>query len=744
MWNHKNQCESVVQTNTNKKLILTAIFIFTLAVVFGLEKTEKAHAAGFCTYTENSYDGGSAEKKVPIADEDTCLAICPDGQDTFLSCLYHKNEDDANAKLQENPDLSGSTNGAQGEETCPGLDLGALWNSPFVSLLNCVLIIILRFFGIILTAITTLFVNVVDVNVFNQVLGQNKIIYETWAMVRDTLNIAFILVLLFSAFCTVFQIENFGYKKLLLKLIIMALLVNFSFPIARVIIDFSNVIMYYLIGALNISTSSTGLFTTFARNSALGTIIYNANVGSDSSFLLAAVVFVFIFDVTLLVVTLLLLIRIVVLAILVIFSSIAFVGSLVPFLSEHASKWWTNLFKYSFFGPIMIFMIYTAAKMMASITALGGKFVNVAGNQTAQAPSTIAAMAFFTIPIVILWVGMSFAKTMSIAGAGAITGMAEKFIKGAGKQFSGFNAVNARVQSFRKERQRRREDMLKNNLGQRLGRGLNRAQDTAYSAAGSAVGSLANIPGIANTRLGRRLGRAGTAARRRMENIHDADVREHMKTIDQVSNEDELANLYTQARNEAEREAVLRRTASIGGLGTILNREHHTNDRVGLIQFMTTNFGDNDRSARLTSTLAGLEAGRHNTQYGGAAIYNAATHNYMHSPAAAVAPGDVPAGVQFAMAGGEHAQNVARNLRPGFIVTQGTGGTVTGFNPDFENFLINLGNDFDNARTGLSTHQIDQIPNSVIRQIGAALAAGAVPTGRTAILINALRTAGRI
>ena len=48
-------------------------------------------------------------------------------------------------------------------------------------------------------------------------------------------------------------------------------------------------------------------------------------------------------------------------------------------------------------------------------------------------PDTIAALSFFVIPIVILWMGLGIAQSMSIAGAGAVVGKAQGFMKGAGK-----------------------------------------------------------------------------------------------------------------------------------------------------------------------------------------------------------------------------------------------------------------------------------------------------------------------
>lgn len=314
-------------------------------------------------------------------------------------------------------------------------------SSPVSDWLNCILVYVLKFIGFLLTAVTILFTKIIDVSVFKTVVSDNSVIYEMWGFVRDMLNVAFILVLLFSAFCTVFQITKYSYKNILLSLILMALLVNFSFPIARVIIDFSNVIMYWLINGFGFTSSDNNLFVEFSSNAEIRSIIDIQPAGANTAYLLAAIVFLFIFTVTLAVIAVLLLIRIVVLAVLIIFASIAFVGSIVPFLSSYSGKWWDSLFKQSFFGPIMIFMLVVSARMLKSISDLKTGFGSVASAQTGQNPSIIAAMAFFAIPIVILWVGLSVAQTMSVVGASAVVGRGQKFMGWAGRNLTGYRAA---------------------------------------------------------------------------------------------------------------------------------------------------------------------------------------------------------------------------------------------------------------------------------------------------------------
>src|SRR3989344_9199010 len=66
-----------------------------------------------------------------------------------------------------------------------------------------------------------------------------QVITSIWTLVRDFVNIFFILILVIIAFATIFNRPQ-GYRasELLPKLIIAALLVNFSLVITQTVIEF--------------------------------------------------------------------------------------------------------------------------------------------------------------------------------------------------------------------------------------------------------------------------------------------------------------------------------------------------------------------------------------------------------------------------------------------------------------------------------------------------------------------------
>ncbi|MBU2028422.1 type IV secretion system protein, partial [Patescibacteria group bacterium] len=157
------------------------------------------------------------------------------------------------------------------------------------------------------------------------------------------------------------------------------------------------------------------------------------------SSLLAATIMLFMLAITYIAIGALLLVRLIALAILIIFSPIAFVGSIMPGVSSHASQWWDNLFKYSFFGPIMILGVIISIKFMAAVGPALGAAAEKAASPT-DAPTFIGTIVLVSVPIVLLWTVMGVAQSMSIAGAGAVMGAAQGAMKWAGKNFSGYNA----------------------------------------------------------------------------------------------------------------------------------------------------------------------------------------------------------------------------------------------------------------------------------------------------------------
>ncbi|MCX6763640.1 MAG: hypothetical protein NTZ97_02810 [Candidatus Moranbacteria bacterium] len=352
------------------------------------------------------------------------------------------------------------------------------WSVWLLHPVDCSLLSVLKAESQFLDLAGALFSAIVNPEMVRNIMD-NRINYTIWSQVRDFLNLAFILVLLFCAFATIFQVEKYSFRSILFRTIIMALLVNFSYPIVRVIIDFSNVLMYTLINTLLVKSTDINSFaSSMARDAGLGDIIKNIVPGkADTSYLIMLVIFFFIFMITLLSISILLVIRTIVLTILIIFSPVAFVGAIIPSSkSEKALKvgqFWDYLFKYSFFGPIQIFMLYVATSMMQKIGATWGSTGHKFTTDPYTASNVIGAFTFYAIPIVILWIGIGFAQSMSIAGAETVKRRAKQF----GKWASGLSFAHRGWKAYRK----RRDETTTEGWANRMGTWTGSRQDWARS-----------------------------------------------------------------------------------------------------------------------------------------------------------------------------------------------------------------------------------------------------------------------
>lgn len=300
---------------------------------------------------------------------------------------------------------------------------------------------VLQFCSLLLSMAETIFEWIVNAENMKAIMD-NEIVYSTWRTVRDVFNVVFIMVLLFSAFATIFQAPtNFNYKKILLNLVIMALLVNFSYPIARFIVDASNMLMFGFLKNLGGENS----FMAIIKKSGLADIFTAGGKSTDLLYLLSAIIFTFIFAVTLLVIAVLLTIRTIAITIYIIFSPIAFIGPIVPgtAVASAGNDWWKDFMKYCFSGPTMIFMLFIATRMMNAVTDSQIKMgtiamQHVAGDSSSNAVGElIISTSKFSLPIIILWLGIIQAQKSGIAGAGAVVAMGTKAINKAGKWAAG-------------------------------------------------------------------------------------------------------------------------------------------------------------------------------------------------------------------------------------------------------------------------------------------------------------------
>lgn len=80
--------------------------------------------------------------------------------------------------------------------------------------------------------------------------ASSAVVGQGWSVVRDLVNMFFVVILLLIAFQTIFGIGRADWKRQVPRLLIMAVVINFSRTIAGMLIDVGQVIMFTFVNAI--------------------------------------------------------------------------------------------------------------------------------------------------------------------------------------------------------------------------------------------------------------------------------------------------------------------------------------------------------------------------------------------------------------------------------------------------------------------------------------------------------------
>ncbi|MEK7463068.1 MAG: hypothetical protein AAB621_01750, partial [Patescibacteria group bacterium] len=108
---------------------------------------------------------------------------------------------------------------------------------------------------IVLYILSTIFASILMIGgwVFDWALNLNSAILQNpavrvgWPIARDITNLGFVLLILIIAFSTILRMGEFTAKKALPKLIIAALLINFSLLFVGMFLDFTGILTNFFI-----------------------------------------------------------------------------------------------------------------------------------------------------------------------------------------------------------------------------------------------------------------------------------------------------------------------------------------------------------------------------------------------------------------------------------------------------------------------------------------------------------------
>lgn len=333
-----------------------------------------------------------------------------------------------------------------------GPDLGAFARVRcyFFQIIAEVLLLIASLLGRILVFMVDILIAFASYNDF----GGTAVVERGWVIVRDMVNMFFIVVLLVSAFATIIGYDegNFHYKRVLPKLLLMAVLINFSKTLILLLVDFSQVMMLTFVNAFaqagpgNLVATlqmekvlSLAPPTAAEGTDALATAQANSGTVDPLNLILSIMLAIFMLSISLGVVTIMvgyLIFRIVGLWVALILSPIALFATALPGrlqkgMDNFTGKYWQRLTALITGGPVMAFFLWLtfAITQNAGEGGLAPALKFEVSNPTVTFLTTVGnseSVASFIVGITLMLMGLDAAVSSATAISETLGGFAKK------------------------------------------------------------------------------------------------------------------------------------------------------------------------------------------------------------------------------------------------------------------------------------------------------------------------------
>lgn len=315
---------------------------------------------------------------------------------------------------------------------------------PLLFASNVISVILTALFGIILSIEAAIIDYILSPTTFS--FTHATVVTLGWGITRDLANMFFILILLVMAFATVLKIQSYAIKQLWWKILLVALLVNFSLVIAGFIIDFAQILTTFFLKqalgndfiSLTTKLASSMKITNFFNPAAPTSALQGLGQGVQAAVaavvgviltLIGLVVTVFVFGAT----AIFLIVRILYIWFLLIVAPIAAMFWILPATSGYFKQWWSKFIQWTFFAPAYVFMIY----LSLSIFTASGKMSDIFGNPPAGWNTATAGLTTASLPSAIfqwiLVIAMMFGSLIVAKSFGVLPGKLINAVTGSTK-----------------------------------------------------------------------------------------------------------------------------------------------------------------------------------------------------------------------------------------------------------------------------------------------------------------------
>ncbi|PJE76813.1 hypothetical protein COV05_02485 [Candidatus Uhrbacteria bacterium CG10_big_fil_rev_8_21_14_0_10_48_16] len=304
--------------------------------------------------------------------------------------------------------------------------------------------------GVLTKMIVLLIDTMVPIMTYNNFTG-NPVVKAGWAIVRDTVNMFFVIVLIIIAFGTIFGNQRFKWQQQVPRLLIFAIVINFSKTLCGIMIDFGQVIMLTFANALReiaagnfIQLLGLNEIYSVSANSSVTAVTESGSTGAGTSFDffaagVASVILTLWVLGTLIILVAILLFRIIMLWVLVVLAPLAwFMGGVAGkdgIISSNAyAEWWNEFKCLVAVGPVLMFFLWlTLAVAGAGNIAANSGFVVSADSNNADFTSSLLELnnfLSFLIGMAMLMAGFKAATQFCSGMSGDFIGKAVGKAKG--------------------------------------------------------------------------------------------------------------------------------------------------------------------------------------------------------------------------------------------------------------------------------------------------------------------------
>ena len=263
-----------------------------------------------------------------------------------------------------------------------------------------------------------------------------------WTIFRDIANLGFVLGIIIIAVATILRSGKYRMEALLWKIIVAALLVNFSLLIAGIFIKITNSISAWLLAYISGSSGdvgagavarigdSFGFYNIISKSGfsptaglSIWSLFGGANLGTIVAMIVTLIVGVVIL-LTLLAFAGMLFMRYFYLSFLLIISPAVWLLWVFPTTKKYWDQWWDTFIHWSIYAPLILLFVYLSVSVMNQFANQ-----NEALNQLSQSSGVafpFGAIMTSLIAAALLIGGLKIAQKMGHGGTKMALGFATK------------------------------------------------------------------------------------------------------------------------------------------------------------------------------------------------------------------------------------------------------------------------------------------------------------------------------